>query len=78
MAVTIRLMRIGKKGKPNYRIIAIDKRKKQKGAYLENIGHYDPMVNPPKLQFNREKLNYWLEKGATMSEGVKKLKLNTS
>ena len=75
MPTTIRLMRIGKKGSPSYRIVAIDKRKKRNGRYLEKIGFYNPLQNPPVLQVDKKKLDYWLQKGATISEGIRKLKL---
>ena len=74
MPATIRLMRIGKKGYPNYRIIVIDKRKKRDGAYLEKLGYYNPMTSPPELTLDYKKFNAWLKKGAVLSEGFKKLK----
>ena len=73
MAVAIRLMRIGKKGFPNYRIIAVDQRKKRDGAYLDSLGFYNPLVQPPKLEINQEKFTSWREKGAVLSEGMEKL-----
>lgn len=68
-------MRIGKKGNPSYRIVVIDKKKKRSGAYLEKIGFYNPLVNPPILEVDKEKLEFWLQRGATISEGIRKLKL---
>ncbi len=73
MAVTIRLMRFGKKGHPSYRIVALDKRKKRDGAYLEKVGTYEPMAQPAKILINDERLKYWLSKGAEISEGMRKL-----
>jgi len=66
-------MRFGKKGHPSYRIVALDKRKKRDGAYLEKVGIYNPMSNPAQIQINDEKLQYWLSKGAQLSEGIRKL-----
>lgn len=73
MAVAIKLMRLGKKGKPFYRIVVMDKRKKRNGAYLENLGTYDPIVTPAKLEYDKARLTNWLAKGATLTEGLRKL-----
>ena len=64
MAVAIKLIRIGKKGYPSYRIVAIDKREKRNGPYLEKIGFYNPVASPPVLTINKQKFDYWLSKGA--------------
>ncbi len=66
-------MRTGKKGFPNYRIIAIDKRKKRDGAYKENLGTYNPLTSPATFTLNEARLKYWLEKGAEVSEGMARL-----
>lgn len=73
MAVAIRLMRFGKKHYPTYRIVALDKRAKRDGAYIEKIGIYQPMSNPHVLEWNQERLDYWLSRGAQLSEGMQKL-----
>jgi len=67
-------MRIGKKGKPNYRIVAIDKKKKRNGLYLEKIGFYNPLKNPPELSIDKQKFDFWVGKGAVLSEGILRLK----
>jgi len=76
MPAAIKLMRIGKRGKPNYRIVVMDKRKKRTGAYLEKIGFYNPLTNPPELSIDKKRFDYWLERGAVPSEGIIKLKLS--
>jgi small subunit ribosomal protein S16 len=76
MAVTIRLMRFGKKHYPTYRIVAIDKRKKRDGSYIEKIGTYQPMLETDKVQIDQERLKYWQNNGAQFSEGVAKLMKN--
>lgn len=73
MATTLRLMRFGKKGFPYYRIVAIDKRKKRDGAYIERIGSYDPMTQPAKVEIKKERYDYWKSVGAEISEGLSKL-----
>jgi len=72
MAVRIRLARIGTKNAPFYRIVAIDGRKKRDGAFLENLGTYDP-IKGSLIQFHVEKINEWISKGAIPSDAVKKL-----
>ena len=66
-------MRFGKKHYPTYRIVAIDKRKKRDGSYIEKVGIYQPMNNPAPIEINQERFNYWKTNGAELSEGVRKL-----
>ena len=74
MSATIRLMRVGKRKNPSYRIIVIDKRKKQNGLYLEKIGFYNPLPNPPILNLKKDRYDFWVKNGAELSEGIIKLK----
>ncbi len=69
-------MRFGKKHYPTYRIVAIDKRKKRDGSYIEKIGTYQPMLETDKVQIDQERLKYWQNNGAQFSEGVAKLMKN--
>jgi small subunit ribosomal protein S16 len=73
MAVKLRLTRIGAKKHPFYRIVATDSRVARNGRYLENIGTYDPMLDPPALKLETEPLNRWLAEGATPSPTVARL-----
>lgn len=76
MAVKIRLSRIGKKNSPIWRIVAIDSRKKRDGAFLENLGTYNPLTQT-LVQFHADRVMDWVSKGAVCSETVTKLvKLN--
>ncbi len=72
MAVKIRFSRVGKKNAPYYRIVAIDSRKKRDGAFLENLGTYNP-VNGKMEQYHPERLQAWVAKGAVVTDAVKKL-----
>lgn len=72
MAVKIRLSRIGKKNAPIFRIVAIDSRNKRDGKALENLGTYNP-VNGSFITFNPERIEYWMSKGAIMTDSVVKL-----
>jgi len=66
-------MRFGKKGYPTYRIVVLDKRKKAVGSYLEKIGTYNPMKNPAELIIDKQLLTKWEQKGAVLSNGMKKI-----
>ena len=69
----IRLRRVGKKRRPSYRIVVADARAPRDGAYVEWIGHYDPMEDPPKVALDEEKAIAWLGKGAQPSEAVARI-----
>ena len=71
MAVRLRMTRMGRKKKPFYRIVAIDSRKRRDGAYLEKIGHYNPLTKPPEIVIDEEKALAWLQKGAQPSDTVR-------
>lgn len=73
MAVAIKLMRTGKRGHATYRVVVMDKKKKRNGSYIEKIGTYNPHGNPAKIELNKEKLDFWITRGAVISEGVDKL-----
>ena len=73
MSVTLRLYRMGKRNMPVYRIVAIDKKKKRNGEYLEIVGVYDPMKTPADLNIDQAKFDKWIEKGAQISEGLTRL-----
>jgi small subunit ribosomal protein S16 len=68
--VRIRLKRVGAKKHPFYRIVVADQRAARDGAFIEQIGTYDPFPNPPEIKLNEEKLTLWLGKGAQPSESV--------
>ena len=69
----IRLTKTGKKHAPAYRIIVKEQRSKRDGSYIDLIGHWNPSVNPPQLKIDKQKLQQWVQKGAQMTEAVKKL-----
>ena len=72
MSVKIRLSRLGKKNRPYWRIVAIDSKKKRDGAFLDNLGTYDP-IKHQLVQFHQEKVNDWISKGAICSQAILKL-----
>ena len=69
----IRLRRVGKKGKPSYRIVVADSRAPRDGAYVEWIGQYDPMKDPPAVTLKEERAIAWLAQGAQPSDAVKRI-----
>lgn len=71
--LSIRLMRMGAKKKPFYRINVTEKRSKRDGSFVEVVGYYDPCHNPAVVKINRERVKYWLERGAQPSETVRSL-----
>ncbi len=73
MAVVIRLKRFGTKKKPFFRIVAITKSKKRDGKALEELGLYDPKKGKVGVTLDRERVGYWLEKGAKPSPTVKSI-----
>jgi small subunit ribosomal protein S16 len=67
MAVRIRLTRIGAKKKPYYRLVAANSEAPRDGKFLEILGSYDPMKDPAQITVHKEKVDYWLKKGARVS-----------
>lgn len=68
--VSVRLSRMGAKNQPKYRIVAIDSHKKRDGRYIEELGFYDPTVNPSVVRLNEQRYSYWLSVGAQPSQTV--------
>ena len=73
MAVKIRLTRMGKKKQPTYRIVVVDSRKPRDGAYIEQIGRYDPRQEPSLIEIDNDRALDWLQKGAQPTERAQKL-----
>ena len=73
MAVKLRLMRMGKKKQPTYRIVAADSRSPRDGRFIEIIGHYDARREPSLIKVDNERAVHWLRNGAQPTETVEKL-----
>jgi small subunit ribosomal protein S16 len=71
--LAISLMRMGAKGKPFYRLVVKEKRSKRDGAYIENVGTYDPMTDPAEVNLKHDRIQYWIGVGAQPTETVKSL-----
>lgn len=65
----IRLMRIGGRQKPFYRVVAVDERSKRTGAYIELLGTYNPLTEPKDIKLKQDRIDYWLKQGAQKSDG---------
>lgn len=63
-------MRTGAKKRPSYRIVVKEKQSKRDGAYLENLGTYDPTRQPAEITLKMDRVRYWIEKGAQPTETV--------
>ncbi len=73
VAVKLRLMRMGKKKQPTYRIVAADSRSPRNGRFIEILGTYQPRLEPSVIKIDNEKAVEWLRKGAKPTETVEKL-----
>ncbi len=73
MAVKLRLMRMGKKKQPTYRIVAADCRAPRDGRFIEIVGNYDPRREPSTINIDSERALKWLRNGAQPTERVQKL-----
>ena len=73
MAVKLRLMRMGKKKQPTYRVVAADSRSPRDGRFIEIVGVYDPRPDPSSIRIDNDKAVDWLRKGAQPTESVRKL-----
>lgn len=73
MAVKLRLLRMGAKKRPYYRIVAADSRVKRDGKYIELVGTYNPITNPAEVKINEEVALKWLNQGAIPTDTVKSL-----
>jgi small subunit ribosomal protein S16 len=67
----IRLRRMGARNRPYYRIVVSDSRQTARAEVLEELGHYDPVLNPPHIEIRRDRVSHWVGKGAQLSPTVK-------
>ncbi len=71
MAVKIRLARHGAKKRPFYRIVAADSEAPRDGKFLENLGTYNPLLEPEEVTVKTDRIKHWMEKGATPTATVR-------
>ena len=73
MSVTLRMTRAGAKKVPFYRIVAADPRSPRDGRFIEQVGIFDPVRDPPEVRLDMDRVDYWLKSGAQPSETVGRL-----
>ncbi len=73
----IRLSRVGARKQPHYRIVVIEKDRARNGRSVEVVGTYNPRTNPATVVLKRDRIDYWISKGAQYSERVAKLVAQT-
>ena len=71
--LAIRLMRTGAKKRPSYRIVVKEKQSKRDGAFLENLGTYNPTREPAEIKLKSDRVQYWISKGAQPTDTVARL-----
>ena len=71
--LAIRLMRMGAKKSPSYRVVVKEKLSKRDGAYVENVGFYNPTRDPAEVRLDMERVNYWIGRGAQPTDTVRQL-----
>ena len=73
MAVKIRLARHGAKKRPYYRVVVIDSRARREGRAVEEVGRYNPCVDPAMVKLDLEKIDAWIANGAQPTDTVARL-----
>ncbi len=73
MAVKIRLMRVGQKHQPSYRVVVTDSRVPRGGKYIESLGYYNPRTEPSVIKIDETKARTWLDRGARPSDSARVL-----
>jgi small subunit ribosomal protein S16 len=71
--LSIRLMRVGAKKKPYYRVVVTEARTPRESSFVENLGTYDPRAKPAQVAINTERVRHWLTRGARPSDSVRTL-----
>jgi small subunit ribosomal protein S16 len=71
--LVIRMRKMGSKKRPFFRVAVIDQRAARDGSFVEIVGHYNPRTKPAKVTIDRERIDYWVGKGAQLSDTVRTL-----
>lgn len=69
----IRLRRMGARNRAFYRVVVSDSRRVPTASAVEELGHYDPVMQPAEVKIDRERVQYWMDRGAKLSPTVKSL-----
>ncbi len=73
MAVKLRLARHGAKKRPFYRIVVADIKFPRDGRFIESIGTYDPLLDPPAVNLKADRIKYWIDQGALPTNTVRSI-----
>jgi small subunit ribosomal protein S16 len=71
--VVIRMMRVGSKKKPYFRVVVTEARTARESSFVENVGTYNPRMKPAQVNINKQRVEHWLKKGAKPSDSVRTL-----
>lgn len=71
--LAIRMRKAGSKKRPFFRVVVIDSRAARDSSFVEIVGHYNPRTRPAKVVIDRERVGYWVGKGAKLSDSVRTL-----
>lgn len=69
----IRLARVGARKQPYYRVVVIEKERARNGRSVEVVGQYNPRTDPATVNLKRDRIDYWVSKGAQLSDTVRRL-----
>jgi small subunit ribosomal protein S16 len=64
---------MGSKKRPFFRVVVTDSRTARDSSFVEILGHYNPRLKPAKVEIDRERIDYWVSKGARLSDTVRTL-----
>lgn len=71
--VKIKLTQTGKRNAKQYRIVVQEEGKRRDGKNIEILGYYDPLVKPAKIEYKKDRYEYWISVGAQVTEGVSRI-----
>jgi len=71
--LAIRMRRVGAKKRPFFRMVVTEQRTARDGAFVEILGHYYPRLKPAKVEIDRDRVQYWIAKGARPSDTLRTL-----
>lgn len=71
--LAIRLRRMGSSKKPFFRVVVVEARSARDTRFVENVGTYNPRTNPARVELDKERVQYWMGKGAKPSDSVRTL-----
>ena len=71
--LSIRMRRMGSTKKPSFRVVVQEARSARDGSFVENLGTYHPRSKPAKVEINKDRIAYWISKGARPSDSVRTL-----